>query len=815
MLLSLIDASVGWLLISLFLVVAGLWQQRHARGRRRAVLASGLLVLYLLLTGVFVVAHLLTGSGIDSAVVFHLQTGLDGSGWQEFLPIMAGAAVWLGLSVWLCRRLYKALSPGQGPSQSVVIGAGPGAGTGTGTGRTRLRAALSGLLLAGGWALHPGSHDLTRIGLSTWAGLDHRQDSLFVQIDPQTVPPAAAPRDLVWIYLESVERTYLDAQRFPGLTPQLQQLEQQALHFVDLHESEGAGWTIAGMVASQCGTPLLTLLNGNALTGADRFMSNATCLGDVLAAHGYQLQFMGGASLQFAGKGAFYRTHGFQPAGLEELMPRLPATTPISSWGLYDDALYEQAWQTLLEQARQPAPLGLVMLTLDTHHPKGHPTPACRTLRYGNGRNPMLNAVHCADRLVGDFVRRLQQHPRLRNALVVISSDHMAMPNAASDRLTAGPRRNLLMLLHPQLPAQAQAVPGTTLDVAPTVLGQLGVNTPALGYGRDLLGSSPTLQASMGPALNPHLLGRQQFLSRLWRHPDLRGGLLAGDGFLEIDQRQLRMPVLLTLDRPLQVRNIAYLSDERLPTQLLSMPPAQPFVWADRCNLIMPLNGQTPGAMPQQCVAVGQAGSVWHVTPLPPGQPLSAAVIEQQLRSEPTQPHDPQQLAATRRTWRAWTSLNAGQTPPISGLQKPVGFRVFGGFHQPSLVLEQPDIRFVRGLTLLRIGPDGQARKLAHLDTCVSDPALRLRDDVGPLNARVLQARPPAGHLHVLVGHDSVVCDQPVPPDWLQGAGLQQAAGLGPRQAYVGVWSHEGTVHEFSAPFEQSLTVLMQAQDPI
>ena len=46
MLLSLLDASVGWLLISLFLVAAGLWQLRYAPGHRRAGLATAMLAGY-------------------------------------------------------------------------------------------------------------------------------------------------------------------------------------------------------------------------------------------------------------------------------------------------------------------------------------------------------------------------------------------------------------------------------------------------------------------------------------------------------------------------------------------------------------------------------------------------------------------------------------------------------------------------------------------------------------------------------------------------------------------------------------------------
>lgn len=802
MFLSWFTPSYWLLLPSGMLVVAGLRMLKRPGQQAVALLASGMLMLYLLLTAFFAVAHRLTGSGIDSSVVYHLQTGLDGSGWQEFLPLIALASAGLLLSLWLCHWLFRTLRHG-----GKAVGH---ANRVNATARHRWFGSLAGVLLAGAWAIHPGSIDLARLGVSLWSGSSDLWDEHFEQVDPQEISATPPARDLVLIYLESLERTYLDPQRFPGLTPHLHALEQQALSFTNVQETEGAGWTIAGLVASQCGTPLLTLLHGNALTGADRFMSNATCLGDVLAQQGYKLSSMGGASLQFAGKGAFYRTHGFEASGQEELTPKVPAGTPQSNWGFYDDTLYEQAWQALTTQAQQPSPLGMVLLTLDTHHPQGHVTPACRDVRYGDGRNPMLNAVHCADRLVGAFVQRLRQHPRLQNALVVISSDHMSMPNAATHLLALGERRNLLMMLHPQLSPRLMNRAGTTLDTAPTVLSQLGLNVPELAYGRSLLHDQPTLLEWMGPKLNEYLLGRQRFLTRLWRHPDLRDGLVATDQHIEIDKRQLRMPVLLEMDERQHVTRVAYPAEARLPSLILGMPKDQAILWADRCNLIMPLNGQTPEGDVRQCVAIGHAGDAWHVTPMPPGLAMSGELIREQLQTPAPNPRDPEQLARTRKNWLNWGTLNAEESPALRELKTQQVIRSSGRLSRPSEVASQPDILFVRGLTLLHMTPQGAIRKLAHLDTCATEPAQRVQDTVPRLRPLAQIKPPPEGSLYVLVAHDSAVCGPSALPALTRGTPFEKAAALQLRQPYVGVWTHDGGVHEYTAPAEQTLTVVLQ-----
>lgn len=471
---------MGWLVCSACIVTGWVWLQHQRPHLLRPRLLMVSLCLYLLMTAAYLLAHRLTGKGIDTSVVYHLQTGLAGTGWLDFAPVIAAAMVAMPVSLLLPallagrlqRRARQRPSPPPQGQTSIALGA---------------------LMLCAGWSAHPAIHDLARLGHAYTRTDSSASDSFFVSARADLPPLAEPERDLIWIYLESLESSYLDTQRFPGLTPHLQALQKQALTFTRLYQAEGTGWTIAGMVASQCGVPLLSLADGNALTGADRFMSNATCLGDLLKQRGYQLHHLGGASLVFAGKGAFYRTHGFIPQGLEEITPHLPAKTPQTAWGLHDDTLYRHAWETLENLASQQNPVGLTMLTLDTHHPKGHPSPSCQPLRYGNGRNPMLNAVHCADHLVGRFVEQLRQHPRYQNALVVIASNHLAMPNTATAQLDQGPRFNLLMLLNSgQTPRQIDRI-GTTLDTAPTVLRQLGLNVPALGYGRDLLGEAAAL----------------------------------------------------------------------------------------------------------------------------------------------------------------------------------------------------------------------------------------------------------------------------------------------------------------------------------
>ena len=82
------------------------------------------------------------------------------------------------------------------------------------------------------------------------------------------------PKNIIFLYLEQFERTYMNEEIFPGLTPNLKRLEKDAISFTNISSPYATNWTIAGMVASQCGIPLLTpIASENSMVGMDKFLS--------------------------------------------------------------------------------------------------------------------------------------------------------------------------------------------------------------------------------------------------------------------------------------------------------------------------------------------------------------------------------------------------------------------------------------------------------------------------------------------------------------------------------------------------------------
>ena len=135
---------------------------------------------------------------------------------------------------------------------------------------------------------------------------------------PSASHAQAQPPSLLLIFAESLEATFSRKDIFSeDLTPQLTALAASGKQFTDMRQVSLTAWTTTGaMVAAECASPLAAggqwqdLLR-NIATGVSPEMEGTTCLGDVLAAHGYHTVLMAGADVNFGGKGTFHASHGF------------------------------------------------------------------------------------------------------------------------------------------------------------------------------------------------------------------------------------------------------------------------------------------------------------------------------------------------------------------------------------------------------------------------------------------------------------------------------------------------------------------------
>src|SRR6185312_11237327 len=294
---------------------------------------------------------------------------------------------------------------------------------------------------------------------------------------------AAPGKNLVWIYMESLERIYWDPKVFPGLTPNLDRLRKEGLDFSGFETFSGANYTMAGLFSSQCGIPLFTSpfagldpVAGNSNDTAS-FHPKIACFGDVLHQAGYTQVYMGGAPITFSNKGLFFQLHGYDKAlGLAQLEAGNGGKLPESGWGLYDSGLFKLAFERYQSLEAAGSPFNLSLLTLDTHPPDGRPSPGCP--KYAASNNSIVQAVHGTDYLVGKFVDALSRQPGWENTVVVIMSDHLMMRNDAQSLYPKDYHRQpALLVLNAGKGDRPVRMYHT--DIAPTLLDLLGVRTNA------------------------------------------------------------------------------------------------------------------------------------------------------------------------------------------------------------------------------------------------------------------------------------------------------------------------------------------------
>lgn len=289
------------------------------------------------------------------------------------------------------------------------------------------------------------------------------------------------PKNLVLIYIESLESTYSDLSVFEE--DFIQNVSTEALNGISFNkqrQAAGTSWTMAGIVSTQCGIPLKAPLGGGGERRRNQateltpdFLPNTTCLGDILKERNYHNVFMGGASLQFAGKGNFFKTHHYDEIyGREEFVSLLGPKLPLNHWGLFDDDLLQMAKDKMdkLESGNQP--YNLTVLTLDTHQPEGNLSKTC----IGYGAVKFKDIVRCSARLVSDFVSYMDEKGYLENTTVVVLGDHLAMTNPMIKKLKKAEGRfvfNNYIAKHSKLIKNRDEI--TAVDHFPSILESMNI----------------------------------------------------------------------------------------------------------------------------------------------------------------------------------------------------------------------------------------------------------------------------------------------------------------------------------------------------
>ena len=358
-----------------------------------------------------------------------------------------------------------------------------------------------------------GAVDHIKAGLSS----NDSARSTFIEehyVDPKDVEITfpEQKRNLVYIYLESMEMTYSDEANGGAFTdnyiPNLTSFGLEAQDFSGGNEELNGGvafpgttWTMGGMFAQTAGIPLKINVGANAMEYSDTFFPDMGTLGDVLEEAGYKNYLAIGSEAVFGGRKSYFSSHGnyeFHDYNYAIEQGRI-SSDYLEWWGFEDEKLFDYAKEELLELAEKDEPFNYTILTADTHFEDGY---VCRLCDDEFGENQYANVISCSDRQVSEFVRWLQEQDFYENTTVILCGDHTTMDADFCNDVDDSYQRRVYTAILNDYDGSADTVSRqySTMDMFPTTLASLGatVDGNQLGLGVNLYSDKQTIIEEYG-----------------------------------------------------------------------------------------------------------------------------------------------------------------------------------------------------------------------------------------------------------------------------------------------------------------------------
>ena len=407
---------------------------------------------------------------------------------------------------------------------------------------------------------------------------DQNTESKFIEdeyVDPTDVEVVfpEQKRNLIYIFLESMETTYSDVDDggafHENVIPELTEIAQTNEDFSGAdpklnggYSLAGTTWTMGAMFAQTSGLPLNISISANDMDTQDSFFPGVTTLGDILSDAGYTQTLLIGSEAQFGGRKLYFQEHGnYEMEDYSYAIENglIPSDYKVW-WGYEDQKLFEFAKEKLLQLSQGDEPFNLTMLTVDTHFEDGYVCEQCPT-EYDTQYS---NVMACSSRQVGEFLKWIQQQDFYENTTIVISGDHPTMDSdycAEIDQEGNYDRRVFTAYINAAAYAQDQQERTySTFDNFPTTLAALGVQIDGdrLGLGTNLFSGTKTLLEEFGNSkVNAELKKKSEFIEKLSAMDKTNDALLIREGKMNGADADIDMTHVAEGYIPVAVTNVS------------------------------------------------------------------------------------------------------------------------------------------------------------------------------------------------------------------------------------------------------------------
>jgi hypothetical protein len=178
-----------------------------------------------------------------------------------------------------------------------------------------------------------------------------------------------------------------------------------------------------------------------------------------------------------------------------------------------------------------------IYMTLSPHHPYDYP-PEDEIFPGGSWLDRYLNSLHYADRAVGRLVRFLKHEGLLEKTLIVVFGDHgetvSTYPVGHGLSVSAEELYTPFVISNPVLFPKplTSRLPSSHPDIAPAIVGMLGLGAPPQWIGRDLLADQIPARLDYATIMHIHKLAvRDGNLLYVWDQAHDRSDIFELSGF--------------------------------------------------------------------------------------------------------------------------------------------------------------------------------------------------------------------------------------------------------------------------------------------
>lgn len=534
--------------------------------------------LFLIITNIYIISDYFTWKWVDESFIYHLSYWID---WAWLKSDFYIISIWIGLfilTIIIPILIYKYL-----PKNI-----------------TKFKSSLAFIILIIAFIVHPFTKNIlelnwyfikNKIVKTNAYTINTMSWKTFQDIYklPKQQKSTLNNKNVIFVYLESFEKLYLDEELFPWLSNWLNNIKNESIYFDNINQAYWTSRTIAWMVWSQCGIPLInSWWWGNSMHWISSFLPWAFCTWDFLKNAWYDLNYIWWASLDFAWKWNFYKTHWFNSIKWKrELIPHLNNYF-YDRW-LYDDSLFDIAYEKYEKLSNKKEKFWLFILNLDTHWSKWVISKECNinNLKYNNDNSSILNSYHCTDYLLNNFITKIKQNKNFKDTIIVIASDHYAMSHNNSIDIIKKKekeREMLFLIIDPSKQDQIIQKKWTTLDIWPTMLSVMWFDVNNLWLWVNLLNKeTKTIQEEY----NDFIFQKwKKDYESFWKYPSIKNWFEIDiiNKKIHINNQKIVFPTIINLNENLEIEKILW--DDTASSTKLSQKLYTNTIYIDSCNEI-------------------------------------------------------------------------------------------------------------------------------------------------------------------------------------------------------------------------------------